>query len=272
MKILIKIFFLTCLMVSTNSHANLLMQGGYSHEFTVVEGGVYKQSIKLKNRGKTPLEIKLYLEDYLFDAKGTSRFTAAHLRKNMRSNSQWIRFSPNRIILSPNMEQTVNYTMTVPNAAIIGTYWSTLIVEPISQGSLESSQKKYNDKKVRMKIQQVSRHAIQIIAQVGDTGRVNLSLKNPQMKRQDSQRIFSLDAYNFGNRWIKPKVWMDIHDHKGNFMGKFSGKGARIYPKTSVRYPIDISSLKKGNYTGLFVIDGGNDSDIMATDINLTIK
>jgi hypothetical protein len=272
MKKIINILLISGFIISTNLHAKLLMQGGYSHEFTVIEGGVYKKSIKLKNMGKTPLEIKLYLEDYLFDAKGTSSFTAAHLRRNTRSNSQWITFAPNRLIIAPNMEKTVSYTMIVPNTSVIGTYWSTLIVEPVSPYSLESSQKKYNDKKVHLQIQQVSRHAIQIVAQIGETGQVNLSLKNPQMKRQGSQRTFSLDAYNFGSRWIKPTVWMDIHDQKGNFMGKFTSKRGRIYPKTSVRYPIDISSLRKGNYKGLFVLDGGNDSDIMATDVNLAIK
>ena len=264
--------FLLLTFSSVNLHAKLLMQGGYSHEFTTTAGGIYKGAIKLKNMGNTPQEIKLYLEDYLFNAKGESNFTAAHLRKNSRSNSQWIQFSPSHMVLAPNTEKTINYSIKVPQHALTGTYWSTLIVEPLSKTSLESSQKQYNDKKVHMQISQISRHAVQIITQMGNTGKVNLQLKNPIMNKHKNKRTFSLDAYNSGNRWIKPKVWLDIHDQKGNFIGKFKGQGSRIYPMTSARFPIDISNLKTGQYKGLFVIDGGNNNDIMATDINLTIK
>ena len=268
-----KIFlFISIMLSSLTLHAKLLMQGGYSHEFTTVPGGSYKGSFKLKNMGKTPQEIKLYLEDYLFNAKGESSFIAAHLRKNTRSNSQWIKFSPSHITLAPHSERTINYTVRIPKYSLSGTYWSALIVEPISKHSLESSQNANSDKKVHMKIEQVSRHAIQIVTQMGETGKVNLQLKNPLMNKRDNKRTFSLDAYNSGSRWIKPKVWLDIHDQKGNFIGKFEGQGARIYPNTSARFPIDISRLKTGKYKGLFVIDGGNNNDIMATDINLTIK
>jgi len=193
------------------------------------------------------------------------------LRKNSRSNSQWIKFTPSHIVLTPKTEKTINYTIKVPQHSLLGTYWSALIVEPISNKSLESSQQAINDKKVHMQITQISRHAVQIVTQMGNTGKVNLQLKNPIMNKLDNKRTFSLDAYNSGNRWIKPKVWLDIYDQKGNFMGKFEGQGARIYPATSARFPIDISRLKTGKYRGLFVIDGGN-NDIMATDINLTIK
>jgi len=266
------VLFLSFMLSSLTLHAKLLMQGGYSHEFTTLPGGAYKGSFKLKNMGQTPQEIKLYLEDYLFNAKGESSFTAAHLHKNTRSNSQWIKFSPNHITLAPHSERTINYTLRIPRSSLSGTYWSALIVEPISKHSLESSQNTNSDKKVHMRIEQISRHAIQIITQMGETGSVNLQLKNPLMKNIANKRTFSLDAYNSGSRWIKPKVWLDIHDQEGNFIGKFEGKGSRIYPNTSARFPVDISQLKKGKYKGLFVIDGGNNSDIMATDINITIK
>jgi hypothetical protein len=265
------LFTALLLSAATSLQAGILMQGGYSHEFNTTPGGVYKKSFTLKNTGNAPQEIKLYLEDYTFNTNQT-QFTAMELRRNPRSNSQWIRFSPNRIVLAPGTERKIDYTMTVPGSPYTGTYWSALIVEPVSPASPESAQNQRDNNKVNMNIRQVSRHAIQIVAQMGDTGKIDLRLSKPAMNKQNGQRIFSLDSYNAGTRWIKPKVWLDVYNESGTFMGKFTGEGSRIYPNTSVTLPVDISTLKQGKYSGLFVVDGGVNSDILATDINLTIK
>jgi len=272
-KIIIKIGLLAAFILSsTVTQANLLMQGGYSHEFTTIPGGIYKKSIKLSNMGRSPQEVKIYLEDYLFTAGGKSSFTAARLRKNPRSNSRWIKVSPSRVTLAPGTSRTINYTMTIPRSSFIGTYWSALIIEPVARTSLESSQGSQNDNKVHMNIKQISRHAVQIVAQMGNTGKINLQLKHPVMKKEAAKRNFSLDAYNLGTKWIKPTVWLDVYNQQGTFIGKFEGAGARVYPNTSATLSVDISGLKTGKYKGLFVVDGGSNSDILATDINLTIK
>lgn len=265
------VFLFTLLTGSSGLQAGVLMQGGYSHEFNTTPGGVYKKSFTLKNTGNAAQEIKLYLEDYMFNTNQTS-FSAVELRKNPRSNSQWIRFSPNRVVLAPGTERKIDYTLTIPAGSYTGTYWSALIVEPVSPASPESAQNQHDNHKVNMNIRQVSRHAIQIVAQMGNTGKIDLKLSNPAMNKQDGQRIFSLDSHNAGTRWIKPKVWLDVYNEAGDAVGKFTGEGARIYPNTSVTLPVDISALKQGKYSGLFVVDGGDNSEILATDINLTIQ
>ncbi|PID46371.1 MAG: hypothetical protein CSB47_04485 [Proteobacteria bacterium] len=265
------LFSLSLFAITSHLQAGILMQGGYSHEFNTTSGGTYKKSFTLKNTGSTPQEVKLYLEDYLFDTEKT-QFSAMELQKNPRSNSQWIKFSPNHLVLPPGIERKIDYTMTVPNRSYTGTYWSALIIEPIPPTSPESASSPHNTKKVRMNIRQISRHAVQIVAQMGDSGSIDLRLSNPAMKRENGQRLFSLDSYNAGTRWIKPKVWLDLYNESGNFVGKFNGEGSRIYPNTAVTLPVDISGLKQGNYSGLFVVDGGAGSEILATDVNLTIK
>ena len=265
---------LLLLLVTGNTplYAQLLMKGGYSHEFTTHPGGIYQKSISLTNQGKTPQEVKIYLEDYMFSAGAGSRFTPARLNKNPRSNSRWIQVRPNRLLLAPGASKTVSYTMTVPKGNLTGTYWSALIIEPVAPVSLESSQQKNNGKAVQITIQQISRHAVQIVAQMGNSGNVKLQLKHPVLKKEKAKRSFSLDAYNSGNRWIKPTVWLDVYNQQGTFIGKFEGEGARVYPNTSATLGVDISRLKSGKYKGLFVVDGGNNADILATDVNLTIK
>ena len=273
MKKIIKLLLLISMSIlHTQLYAALTLQDGYSHEFSTVAGGIYKKSIKIKNTGNTAQEVKIYLEDYLFSADGTSNFTDARLRKNARSNSQWISFNPSRVVLAPNAEKTIAYTMKVPQDSFVGTYWSNLVIEPVADSSLESSKRQYNDKNVHMNVIQVIRHSIQIVSQMGDTGKANIQFKHPVMEIDSGKRVFSLDAYNIGNRWIRPKVWLDIYSQTGDFIGKFEGNGKRIYPNTSAALSVDITRLEKGKFKGLFVVDGGTSSEIIATDINLTIK
>lgn len=251
--------------------ADILMQGGYSHEFVTTPGGSYQGSIKLQNVSSKPQEVKIYLEDYMFNAGGKSKFTTPRLRKNQRSNASWIQVNTGQLTIPAQGEQTVNYRIKVPNSGVSGTYWSALIVEPISPSSPEASTSKPQDKNVHMTIQQVSRHAVQIVTQIGGTGAVKLNLKNPSLKKHDNQRFFSLDAYNTGTRWIKPNVWLDIYSQQGTYIGKFNGDGARVYPNTSATFSVDVSALKKGSYKGLFVVDDER-SEVLGTDVNLTIK
>ena len=251
--------------------ADILMQGGYSHEFVTTAGGTYQKSIKLQNPGSKPQEVKIYLEDYMFSAGGKSKFTAPPQHKNRRSNASWIQVNAGHLVIPSRGEKIVNYTIRVPRSGVSGTYWSALIVEPVSPSSSESVLSKPADKKVHMNIQQVSRHAVQIVTQMGETGSINLQLKNPALKKQGGKRFFSLDAYNNGTRWIKPNVWLDIYNQQGSYIGKFKGDGARVYPNTSATFSVDISSLKTGKYKGLFVVDDER-SEVLGTDVNITIK
>ena len=162
--------------------------------------------------------------------------------------------------------------MRVPQGSHIGTYWSNIVIEPVSQASPESFKRQTNDKNIRMSVTQVVRHSIQIVAQMGNSGQAKIQFKNPLMKVNSGKRLFSLDAYNTGSRWIKSAVWLDIYNSNGDYIGKYKGNGKRIYPNTSAALSVDISELKSGKYKALFVLDGGTSSEILATDINLTIK
>ena len=268
---IIKILTIIGLFFSPSIFADILMQGGYSHEFIVSSGGHYQRTIKLKNRSSSPQEVKVYLEDYRFQTGGRSMFTSPYQHKNTRSNANWIQLNTSGFIIPPHGEQKVSYTIQVPRSGVSGTYWSALIIEPVSSTSLESSLPSSQDNKVHMNIQQVSRHAVQIVTQIGETGRVNLKLQNPTMKKYGAKRLFSLDAYNHGTRWIKPNVWLDIYNQQGNYIGKFKGDGARVYPNTSTTFSVDISSLRKGKYKGLFVVDDER-TDVLGTDVNIEIK
>ena len=58
---------------------------------------------------------------------------------------------------------------------------------------------------------------------------------------------------------MRPDVYVELFNEQGASLGKFSGLKYRIYPGTSVRQLIDVSTVPKGTYKALIVVDAGGD-------------
>ena len=52
-------------------------------------------------------------------------------------------------------------------------------------------------------------------------------------------------------------VYLDVFDADGTARGRIEGSSARLYPGTSFRHRVDLSTLPSGSYEALLVIDGG---------------
>ena len=59
---------------------------------------------------------------------------------------------------------------------------------------------------------------------------------------------------------LRPNVYMRLFAEDGTEFGPFEGVQFRLYPGTSVRQRIDLSSLKAGTYQALLVVDNGDDA------------
>jgi len=68
---------------------------------------------------------------------------------------------------------------------------------------------------------------------------------------------------------MRPDVYVELFSEQGVSVGKFPGVKYRTYPGTSVRQSIDISSVAKGTYKALIVVDAGGD-DVFG--VQYTIK
>lgn len=249
------------------AHGQISVVGELSQDFTARPGQVYKGTIVVKNDTNEPQEAKVYQTDYQFYSDGRNRY--GDPGSHSRSNAQWITFGPSYIQLPPQALVTVHYSVAVPlrQDSLVGTYWSMLMVEGIPQGSPESSRQP--EKKAEMGIMQTIRYGIQVATHVEGTGERLVELKDPQVvKREDGKRIFQIDIENIGTLGIRPEVSLEVFDDKGAQRGKFPGVRFRIYPGTSVRQSIDISSLPPGSYKTLLVVDAGGD-DIFGAQYNL---
>lgn len=253
---------LFCLIIPSVSVAGVSVTSGLTYEKEANPGGTYKGVIQLRNNGEAPQEVKIYQTDYLFYSDGRNLY--GDPGKDPRSNADWITFSPRRFTIPPKGTAQVDYTVQVPNdQALVGTYWSMLMVEGISSSSPEAA--KQEKDKITLSIAQVMRYGLQMITQIGDTGARKLKFVKTKLLKADGKRILQIDMENTGQRWLRPSLWAELYNEKGMSAGKFKGGKLRIYPDTSVRFRIDLTQVPKGKYKALVVADCGGDTLFGAT-------
>lgn len=226
-------------------------------------GGTYRGTLTLRNSGKSAAEVKIYQTDYAFSADGRSSFASAGTLA--RSNASWLHLNQEQITIAAGERASVQYEVHVPDdGRLTGTYWSALMVEQISG---EERGQRRNEVQLR----QVMRHAIQIITEIGETGRSEIAFRNARLVNEGGKRELAVDLENVGDRWLQTQVWLELHDTEGRLAGKFGGQRMRTFPATSVRNHIDLSTVPPGRYLALLVADGGR-NDLFGTQIDLDLR
>lgn len=241
--------------------AQVSIIGELSQDKDALPGDAYSGTIVIRNDTNEPQEAKVYQTDYTFQFNGTNNYGEPGLLP--RSNAKWIAFSPSYVTLPPQGTMAVNYTVTVPKETgagkLIGTYWSMLMVEGIQKGSAESSIRP-KDAKAQMGIMQTIRYGIQIATTIEKTGSKKIQIVGRNViKKEDGKRILQVDIENTGEIAIRPDVYVELFNEQGTSLGKFPGVKYRVYPGTSVRQSIDVSSVAEGTYKALIVVDAGGD-------------
>lgn len=250
-----------CVLRAAQTEAGVAPEGDTTHVKTVRVGDAYRGVIVVRNTGAKPVDVKLYQTDYAFTAAGQSHYSAPG--KLPRSNAAWLRLSQEQTTVAAGQRGQFEYEVRVPDdAQLIGTYWSTLMIEPV--GGAEAPE--HGTPMLR----QVIRHAIQVITEIGETGRGELSFGNAKLFDEQGKRWFTVDMQNTGERWLRTNVWLELHDAQGRMAGRFSGRRLRTFPTTSVRNRIDLSNVAPGKYLALLVADAGR-NDLFGTRIELDI-
>ncbi len=249
-----------------SSWAQVSVIGELSQDREVRPGDSYSGTINIKNDSNEPQEAKMYQTDYLFYSNGTNSY--GDPGSHPRSNAKWVTFSPAFVTIPPQSTVTVNFEVSIPrDSSLMGSYWSMLMVEGIPKGSPESSGAR--DKKAEMGIMQTIRYGIQIASHIANTGIRKIEFKDPKVVvTEKGARVFQFDVENTGDLGIRPEVYLELFNDQGISLGKFQGARYRIYPGTSVRETIDLSSVAKGSYKALVVVDAGGD-DIFGAQYNL---
>jgi hypothetical protein len=160
--------------------------------------------------------------------------------------------------------------MQVPDdASLTGSYWSALMLEPIPEGSPESSVVAPGG--IAVSIFQVLRYAMLIVAQVGRTGTVQARFTDMQLTADAGGRVLLTDVANTGEQWYIGHLWVELYDANGRLVGKYDGGERRLFPGTSARFPAALTGVQDANYQALVVLDCGGDN-VFGANVSIRVS
>lgn len=266
-KCFISLVMLGLCMMPVRLYAGITIEGTLTHERVVQPGDSFRGTIAIRNTGERAAEVKVYRTDYSFAADGRNDYGPPG--RLVRSNADWLHLGREHITIASRSVVNLNYEMRVADdEALNGTYWSMVMVEPVSARESTLAPRKGE---ARAQLTPVMRYGIQMVTHIGDSGSRELAFANAQLVKAKGQRLFKLDVQNTGERWVRPQLWLELFDHNGQPVGKFGGEQKRIYPATSVRFQSDLSKVPAGRYRMLIVADGGG-NDLFGSQIDLKLE
>lgn len=260
---IILIFFLSNIIIT---NANILVLNGLTHKYKTAKGMVYKGKIELQNIGKSPKNVKLYLQDMTYSADGVTNYTAPG--SNSHSNSNWIKFNTNLVEVKPDEKVDVLYEIMIPDYVTNeGSYWTTCMVEPVEDIVPNASS-------TGIQVRSIIRYAIQIIADFStQTIQPELSFRNINIDIQKDNRLLKIELSNNGKIYCETTVSLEIYDTTNNVKieGIYSSPTMGLLPSTSKSYNINISSLKPNKYKAIAFAKDEQDN-VFALEFELDVK
>lgn len=237
---------------SDGTWAQVQLLNDLTAHFVVAPGGTYRGSLLLENTGDRAESVRIYQTDFWFDGKGRSHYPEPGTLA--RSNAPWIQLGQSLVTVAPHTRAAVVYQISVPDdQALTGTYWSMIMVE-LSPAQHAGSPPAPG----QVGLAQRFRYAVQVVTDVGDTGRARLAFREPRLLRSgETDYRFRVELVNDGDRWIAPAVWMELYNGSGTRLSRFDGGQVRLYPGTSTGVGFSLGSLEPGRYLALLIADGG---------------
>jgi len=252
---------LTCILAvlppSTNAATAISVLGELTREATLQPGSQHEGRIALSNGADQAQDVRVYQTDYLFYADGRNVYGDPGTAP--RSNAKWITFSPRQLTVAPGETAAVYYKVNVPpDDALVGTYWSMLMIEPL--GPSDPGPLKAEPGKATVGLRTVMRYGIQITTHVGDAGTRDLRFSNLRLVTDEAKHTLQVDVEGMGQQWLNPVFWVEVHDQKGGLVGRFEGAKTRLYPTCSACCQVELGRLAPGNYNALIVADNEDDN------------
>jgi hypothetical protein len=248
--------------------AALHVESALYQERTTAPGARYRGSIALRNSGNSAVSAKLYRSDYSFSADGSNRYRAPG--SMARSNGAWLQLGQEQVTIPAQGTVSVSYDVVVPaNKSLAGSYWSVVMIEPLSAAE-SSGPGAARPGQVRAAITTVTRYAVQVASNIGDSGRRALHFANPHMlKGRGVVKALTVDVDNAGERSLNPQIVLELRAG-GAAPLRVAGGQRRLYPATAARFQLDLSAVPAGAYHALLTADAGGD-DVFGSQFELTV-
>jgi hypothetical protein len=141
------------------------------------------------------------------------------------------------------------------------------MVEQIPKGSPESSD--FDPEQTSVGVSTVLRFAMKFVSHIEQSGTILPKILQANLEAVEDQQFLNIAIENTGTRLLKIDIWAELYDATGQFVGKFTGDSAALFPASSLRFPINLSGAGPGEYSTLVVIDCGN-NNVFGANFSLT--
>lgn len=239
----------------TAARAQIAVLTSTVEEKTAGPGEKYTGIIVVANPGAQPQAARIYQTDYHFAFDGTAHYDEAG--STPRSNASWVATQVSRVVIPPNSQISVPYSVAVPSGdSLRGTYWSLVMVEGAPVEPAASS-----DAKPAVAIGAVMRYAIQIATHIRNTGTRTVEFSTPQAtKAANGAAVLDVNMTDTGERAFRPTLWVEVYDAQGVLKGKARQTRGLLYPGTSLHQHFELGVLPAGTYKAVIFADTGEDS------------
>jgi len=255
-------FALLCVaLLPAASRAQISVVGSTVEEHTAAPGQTYEGTILIRNLTAEPQAVRVYQTDYHFFADGTSHFDAASTTP--RSNAAWVTPSASSIVIPPNSETTISYSIAVPKIDTLrGTFWSALMVEGAPTAPPAASNKQVG-------LGAIVRYAVQLATHLPSPGSRKVAFVNQTQSTDSSgHRVVELEVENVGDRGYRPAMWVELYNAAGALLGRREQQRGLLYPGTSLLQRFVFDALPAGSYKAVVFADTGDDA-VFATQYKL---
>jgi hypothetical protein len=227
------------------------------NERNVTPGQTYQGRLLIRNMGTEPQETRVYQTDYAYWADGKAAYDAPGTLA--RSNAKWMKLSSTYLVVPPGETVPILYDVTVPtDSAMVGTYWSMVMIEAIVAGSKDS--RRPPNARVQFGLSVTTRYGTQIATHFGNSGASKLAFDCLTATSDSSgMRRLQYDFINTGQRAHRFAMSMELYNEAGELVKKASQVRGLLYPGTSARQNFEVGNIPHGTYTAVLVADAGGD-------------
>ncbi len=217
-------------------------------ELPVLPGGEVTQTVRVDNPSQVAaLSVEAYFSDILLAPDGSSIYLEGGSIE--KSIAPWVTVNPLNFILDPSDVLPVSYTVSVPDDAAPGTYWSVLFFESQSPDTRSSE----------------SGIGVTTVVRVGHI--IYATVGQPTLEgrivgiRYDNSRsagAIRLTIQNSGDGLIRMDGHIEVRSLTGNLVQTLSMQGAASFPDSTHDLVVPMSEpLASGEYVILAVLDYG---------------
>lgn len=247
-----KLFFLFFILLPFFPLAGISVINGLTHAYQVREGGSYAGFIEVQNTGEAEQRVRFTLQDFLCNADGQSFYEAPALHG--RSNAGWIELKGTEIVLAPREKYRLAYSVSVPEQLELpGSYWSVVMVEPVEEVKADPRENAFQ---VVTRV----RYAVQVVCTTERPAKAEVKFVKTEVVKVEDRRYLSVEVEGKGELYHTASVSAEFYNTAtGLAGGVYKSLVQSVFPYTTRRFMIDITSMDPGKYTGILLAECSGD-------------